>query len=180
MSELDPVNDALERLEWQEAREDAPERHPLAAISRRAALTGGAAALVSTARRRSTGLVTPTCIANPNANRPMAALTDRSESPSRAVIAVTSSSRRCPSIGNWPPRSCSAASMQPATIARASANRSDPPPVPAPSARANGSLMSTASTASANTGVRPVSSSIRRRSPSVSPAPSRPADAASR
>ena len=35
MSELDPVNDALERLEWQEAREDAPERHPLAAISRR-------------------------------------------------------------------------------------------------------------------------------------------------
>ncbi len=26
MSELDPVNDALERLEWQEAREDAPER----------------------------------------------------------------------------------------------------------------------------------------------------------
>jgi hypothetical protein len=29
----DPVNDALERLEWQEAREDAPERHPLAAIS---------------------------------------------------------------------------------------------------------------------------------------------------
>jgi simple sugar transport system substrate-binding protein len=49
MSELDPVNDALERLEWQEAKEDAPERHPLAAISRRAALTGGAAALVSTA-----------------------------------------------------------------------------------------------------------------------------------
>ena len=49
MSELDPVNDALERLEWQDAREDAPERHPLAAITRRAALTGGAAALVSTA-----------------------------------------------------------------------------------------------------------------------------------
>jgi simple sugar transport system substrate-binding protein len=49
MSELDPVNDALERLEWQDAREDAPERSPLAAISRRAALTGGAAALVSTA-----------------------------------------------------------------------------------------------------------------------------------
>jgi simple sugar transport system substrate-binding protein len=49
MSELDPVNDALERLEWQEAQEGAPERHPLAAISRRAALTGGAAALVSTA-----------------------------------------------------------------------------------------------------------------------------------
>src|SRR3954454_9694657 len=49
MSELDPVNDALERLEWQEAREDAPERHPLAALTRRAALTGGAAALVSTA-----------------------------------------------------------------------------------------------------------------------------------
>ena len=49
MSELDPVNDALERLEWHDAREDAPERHPLAAMSRRAALTGGAAALVSTA-----------------------------------------------------------------------------------------------------------------------------------
>src|SRR4051795_10787273 len=49
MSELDPVNDALERLEWQEAREDAPERHPPGAPSRGAALTGGAAALVSTA-----------------------------------------------------------------------------------------------------------------------------------
>src|SRR6476660_4707092 len=49
MSELDPVNDALERLEWQDAQEGAPERHPLAAMSRRAALTGGAAALVSTA-----------------------------------------------------------------------------------------------------------------------------------
>ncbi len=48
MSELDPVNDALERLEWQDAREDAPERSPLAAFSRRAALTGGAAGLVST------------------------------------------------------------------------------------------------------------------------------------
>ena len=48
MSELDPVNDALERLEWQDAREDAPERHPLAAFSRRTALTGGAAGLVST------------------------------------------------------------------------------------------------------------------------------------
>ena len=48
MSELDPVHDALERLEWQDAREDAPERSPLAAFSRRAALTGGAAGLVST------------------------------------------------------------------------------------------------------------------------------------
>jgi simple sugar transport system substrate-binding protein len=48
MSELDPVNDALERLEWQDAREDAPERHPFAAFSRRTALTGGAAGLVST------------------------------------------------------------------------------------------------------------------------------------
>ena len=28
MSELDPVNDALERLEWQDAREDeTPARH---------------------------------------------------------------------------------------------------------------------------------------------------------
>jgi simple sugar transport system substrate-binding protein len=49
MSELDPVNDALERLEWQDAREDATPRSPLAAMSRRAALTGGTAALVSTA-----------------------------------------------------------------------------------------------------------------------------------
>jgi simple sugar transport system substrate-binding protein len=49
MSELDPVNDALERLEWQDAREEETPQSPFAAMSRRAALTGGTAALVSTA-----------------------------------------------------------------------------------------------------------------------------------
>ena len=48
MSELDPVNDALERLEWQDAREEETPQSRFAAISRRAALTGGAAGLVST------------------------------------------------------------------------------------------------------------------------------------
>jgi simple sugar transport system substrate-binding protein len=49
MSELDPVNDALERLEWQDAREDETPQSRLRGITRRAALTGGAAAMVSTA-----------------------------------------------------------------------------------------------------------------------------------
>src|SRR4051794_38785816 len=49
MSELDPVNDALERLEWQDAREEEGPHSTFRAMSRRAALTGGAAALVSTA-----------------------------------------------------------------------------------------------------------------------------------
>jgi simple sugar transport system substrate-binding protein len=49
MSELDPVNDALERLEWQDAREDETPQSRLKGITRRAALTGGAAAMVSTA-----------------------------------------------------------------------------------------------------------------------------------
>ena len=49
MSELDPVHEAIERLEWQDAREEETPRSRMAAISRRAALTGGAAALVSTA-----------------------------------------------------------------------------------------------------------------------------------
>ena len=49
MSELDPVNDALERLEWQDAREEETPQSRLAAFSRRTALTGGAAGLVSTA-----------------------------------------------------------------------------------------------------------------------------------
>ena len=48
MSELDPVEDALERLEWQDAREEETPHSRLAAFSRRAALTGGAAGLVST------------------------------------------------------------------------------------------------------------------------------------
>jgi simple sugar transport system substrate-binding protein len=49
MSELDPVNDALERLEWQDAREEETPRSRMAAMTRRTALTGSAAALVSTA-----------------------------------------------------------------------------------------------------------------------------------
>ena len=49
MSELDPVNDALERLEWQDAREEETPHTRLGALTRRAALTGSAAALVSTA-----------------------------------------------------------------------------------------------------------------------------------
>jgi simple sugar transport system substrate-binding protein len=48
MSELDPVNDALERLEWQDAREEETPHSRFAAFSRRTALTGGAAGLVST------------------------------------------------------------------------------------------------------------------------------------
>jgi len=47
VSELDPVHEALERLEWDDAKEGAPERHPLAAFSRRAALTGGAAGVAA-------------------------------------------------------------------------------------------------------------------------------------
>jgi len=47
VSELDPVHEALERLEWEDSREGAPERHPLAAFSRRAALTGGAAGMAA-------------------------------------------------------------------------------------------------------------------------------------
>ena len=43
MSELDPVNDALERLEWQDAREEETPQSRFAAMTRRAALTGGAA-----------------------------------------------------------------------------------------------------------------------------------------
>jgi simple sugar transport system substrate-binding protein len=49
VSELDPIHEALERLEWEDTREAAPERHPLAAVSRRAALTGGAAGLAALA-----------------------------------------------------------------------------------------------------------------------------------
>ena len=49
MSELDPVNDALERLEWQDAREEQTPHSTFAAMTRRAALTGSAAAVVSTA-----------------------------------------------------------------------------------------------------------------------------------
>ena len=50
VSDLDPVHDALERLEWDDVREgkDDP-RSKLAAVTRRTALTGGAAGLVATA-----------------------------------------------------------------------------------------------------------------------------------
>jgi simple sugar transport system substrate-binding protein len=48
MSELDPVNDALERLEWQDGRDEETPHSRLAAFTRRSALTGGAAGLVST------------------------------------------------------------------------------------------------------------------------------------
>ena len=37
MSELDPVNEALERLEWQDAREEETPQTRLAAMTRRAA-----------------------------------------------------------------------------------------------------------------------------------------------
>jgi simple sugar transport system substrate-binding protein len=46
--DLDPVDDAIERLEWGDAREDDTPQSRFAAITRRAALTGGAAGLVST------------------------------------------------------------------------------------------------------------------------------------
>jgi simple sugar transport system substrate-binding protein len=49
MSDLDPVHDAVERLEWDDARQDATPQSRLAAITRRTALTGGAAGLVATA-----------------------------------------------------------------------------------------------------------------------------------
>jgi simple sugar transport system substrate-binding protein len=48
MSDLDPAHDAIERLEWSDAKEDATRYSRLRAITRRAALTGGAAGLVST------------------------------------------------------------------------------------------------------------------------------------
>jgi simple sugar transport system substrate-binding protein len=48
MSHLDPVQEAVERLEWRDAREEETPRSRLAAITRRTALLGGAAGLVST------------------------------------------------------------------------------------------------------------------------------------
>jgi simple sugar transport system substrate-binding protein len=49
VSALDPVHEALERLEWEDAREgDETPRSKLRAFSRRAALTGGAAGLAAT------------------------------------------------------------------------------------------------------------------------------------
>jgi simple sugar transport system substrate-binding protein len=48
MSQLDPVNEAVERLEWEDARKEQTPESRFAAFTRRAALTGGAAGLVST------------------------------------------------------------------------------------------------------------------------------------
>ena len=48
LHDLDPVHEAIERLEWEDAREDETPHSRLAAFTRRAALTGGAAGLVST------------------------------------------------------------------------------------------------------------------------------------
>jgi simple sugar transport system substrate-binding protein len=49
MPELDPVHDAIERLEWADAKDDQTPHTRLAAVSRRAALTGGAAGFVALA-----------------------------------------------------------------------------------------------------------------------------------
>jgi simple sugar transport system substrate-binding protein len=48
MSDLDPVHDAIERLEWMDAKEDATPHSRVRGLTRRVALTGGAAGLVST------------------------------------------------------------------------------------------------------------------------------------
>jgi simple sugar transport system substrate-binding protein len=48
MSDLDPVHEAIERLEWQDSKQEETPHTRLAAFTRRAALTGGAAGLVST------------------------------------------------------------------------------------------------------------------------------------
>jgi simple sugar transport system substrate-binding protein len=45
--DLDPVHEAIERLEWEDARQEESPQSRFAAFSRRAALTGGAAGLVS-------------------------------------------------------------------------------------------------------------------------------------
>ena len=45
---LDPVHDALERLEWQDGRQEQTPYSRLASVTRRTALTGGAAGLVAT------------------------------------------------------------------------------------------------------------------------------------
>ena len=48
MSELDPVHEAIERLEWMEGKEEETPHSKLKAFSRRTALTGGAAGLAAT------------------------------------------------------------------------------------------------------------------------------------
>ena len=47
MSELDPVNEALERLEWADSKQEETPESRLRAVTRRAALTGGAAGIAS-------------------------------------------------------------------------------------------------------------------------------------
>jgi simple sugar transport system substrate-binding protein len=48
MSQLDPAHEALERLEWLDEKQEQTPHSRMAAFTRRAALTGGAAGLVST------------------------------------------------------------------------------------------------------------------------------------
>ncbi|WP_196809050.1 sugar ABC transporter substrate-binding protein [Conexibacter woesei] len=48
MSELDPVHEAIERLEWMEGKEEETPHSKFKAMSRRTALTGGAAGLAAT------------------------------------------------------------------------------------------------------------------------------------
>src|SRR3954466_4621129 len=47
MSELDPVHEALERLEWQDSKQEQTPQSRLAAVTRRTALTGGAAGVAA-------------------------------------------------------------------------------------------------------------------------------------
>src|SRR4051812_43150722 len=47
MSELDPVHDAVERLEWADSKEEETPATRFRALTRRAALTGGAAGLAA-------------------------------------------------------------------------------------------------------------------------------------
>ncbi len=48
MSDLDPVHEAVERLEWAEAKQEETPAKNLRALTRRTALTGGAAGIVAT------------------------------------------------------------------------------------------------------------------------------------
>jgi simple sugar transport system substrate-binding protein len=48
VSELDPVHEAIERLEWMDGKEEETPQSRLRAFSRRAALTGGAAGMAAT------------------------------------------------------------------------------------------------------------------------------------
>jgi simple sugar transport system substrate-binding protein len=48
MSDLDPVHEAIERLEWHDAKEEETPHSRLAAVTRRTALIGGAAGIAST------------------------------------------------------------------------------------------------------------------------------------